>query len=192
MLKKKTLLTLVCLIGCVLGLGMLNRQSVAGASSEENARSADTQSAQATEPGAETGDSEEKSAASGDTQSGQEGSTLPDWLVGDSEKEGGSDGLAPDDEPDGSPLNRFIAAIIVVIVLGCAAYYFSRKFVPKFTAGSGKSISVVETVHLGQHKAVHLLAVGESRRLLISSTNTSINFLADVSETMEAQVEQDL
>lgn len=184
MFKKKTLLTLACLIGCVLGLSLLNRQSLAEAGQGAE---------QVTEPGVESGaEDTEENAGSDDTQSVQEGSTLPDWLVGGSEKEGGSDGLAPDDETEGSPLNRFFAAIIVVIVLGGAAYYFSRKFVPKFVAGAGRNISVVETVHLGQHKAVHLLAIGESRRLLIGSTNTSINLLADVSETMEAQIEQEL
>ena len=184
MFKKKTLLTLACLIGCVLGLSLLNRQSVAKAGQE-----AEPAAESGAEPG--QGDSEENSADSGDTQSGQEGSTLPDWLVG-SDEDGGSGGLAPDDETESSPLSRFVAAITIVIVLGCAAYYFSRKFMPKFVAGSGRNISVVETVHLGQHKAVHLLAVGKNRRLVIGSTNTSINLLADVSETMAGQVDQDL
>jgi flagellar biogenesis protein FliO len=46
----------------------------------------------------------------------------------------------------------------------------------------GKEIHIVETVHLGPRKAVHLLEIG-GRRYLIGSTNEKINTLADLNST---------
>ena len=62
MFKKKTLLMLACLIGCVLGLGLLNRQSIAGAGQEAEP-AAESGAESGTESGTEPGqrDSEEKS-----------------------------------------------------------------------------------------------------------------------------------
>jgi flagellar biosynthetic protein FliO len=74
-----------------------------------------------------------------------------------------------------------IFAVLLVVVLGTAAIYISKKFVPRISSFTGKKIQVVETVHLGPRKAIHLIKIGE-RRLLIGSTNESITKLADVTE----------
>ena len=86
-------------------------------------------------------------------------------------------------------IRRFAHAIFFVIVLGTGAYYFSRKLVPKLTATRGKNISILETVHLGQNKTLSLLEVGKGRKLLIGSTNTAINFLADITEAVSGRPE---
>jgi flagellar biosynthetic protein FliO len=74
---------------------------------------------------------------------------------------------------------RTMLAVVFVIVLGAAAIYVSRKLLPKIAARSGKEIRIVETVHLGPRKAVHLIEVGK-RRFLIGSTNENIRKLAEV------------
>jgi len=74
---------------------------------------------------------------------------------------------------------KMMLAVLLVVVLGAAAIYISKKFVPGISRLSGKKIQLSETVHLGPRKAVHLIKIGE-RMLLIGSTNESITRLADV------------
>ncbi len=74
---------------------------------------------------------------------------------------------------------RMMLMILLVIILGAAAIYLSRKLLPRFTQLSGKRVRVVETVHLGPRKTLHLLRIG-NRQLLIGSTNENITRLADV------------
>ncbi len=86
--------------------------------------------------------------------------------------------------PDGSTGNqelffKMMVSVLFVVAMGAAAIYVSKKFLPKITNLSGKEIHIAETVHLGPHKAVHLLEIG-NRRLLIGSTNENITRLADL------------
>jgi flagellar biosynthetic protein FliO len=88
------------------------------------------------------------------------------------------------DRPDGSAGNqelffKMMLSVLFVVALGAAAIYVSKKFLPKITNLPGKEIRVVETVHLGPRKAVHLLEIG-NQRLLIGSTNENITRLADL------------
>ena len=89
--------------------------------------------------------------------------------------------------PDGSAGNqelffKMMLSVLFVVALGAAAIYVSKKFLPKITNLPGKEIRVVETVHLGPRKAIHLLEIG-SQRLLIGSTNENITRLADLTST---------
>jgi flagellar biosynthetic protein FliO len=74
---------------------------------------------------------------------------------------------------------KMMLSVLLVIGLGAAAIYISKKLLPKIANLPGKEIRVIETVHLGPRKTVHLLQVG-NRRLLIGSTGESITKLADV------------
>jgi flagellar biosynthetic protein FliO len=74
---------------------------------------------------------------------------------------------------------RVLLAVLFVLALFIAAIYVSKKLLPKITNLSGKEIRIVETVHLGPRKAVHLLEIG-NRRFLIGSTNENITKLADL------------
>ena len=74
-----------------------------------------------------------------------------------------------------------MSSVLLVIVLGAAAIYISKKLLPKITRLPGKEIHIVETVHLGPRKTVHLLKIG-GRKLLIGSTNENITRLADVTD----------
>ena len=75
---------------------------------------------------------------------------------------------------------RAIFAVLFVLALFVAAIYVSKKLLPKITNLPGKEIRIIETIHLGPRKAVHLLQI-ENRRFLIGSTNESITKLADLS-----------
>ena len=82
-------------------------------------------------------------------------------------------------------------AVVFVIVLGAAAIYVSKRLLPKIANRPSKEIRIVETVHLGPRKAVHLIEVGK-RRFLIGSTNESIRELAEVTAGFPDLSEQDI
>ena len=77
---------------------------------------------------------------------------------------------------------RTMLAVIIVIVLGVSAIYLTKKLLPKITNSSGKEIQIVETVHLGPRKSVHLIEIG-NQRFLIGSTNENICKLADLTKS---------
>ncbi len=76
---------------------------------------------------------------------------------------------------------RAMLAIFFVVALGIAAIYVSKKLLPRIATVPGKEIRIVETVHLGPRKAVHLIDIGH-RRFLIGSTNETVTKLADLHE----------
>jgi len=78
---------------------------------------------------------------------------------------------------------KMMFAVLLVVAMGTAAIYISKKLMPRITNLSGKKIQVCETVHLGSRKAVHLIKIG-NRQLLIGSTNESISKLADVTDAL--------
>jgi len=88
--------------------------------------------------------------------------------------------VGPADSPSSTELFfKMMLSVLLVVVLGVAAIYISKKFGARITNLSGKDIRILETVHLGPRKTVHLLKIG-NRRLLIGSTAESITKLADV------------
>lgn len=76
---------------------------------------------------------------------------------------------------------RAILAIVFVVVLGVAAIYVSKKLLPQIAKMPGKEIRIIETIHLGPRKALHLLEIG-NRRFLIGSTNENVTKLADITD----------
>ncbi len=83
---------------------------------------------------------------------------------------------------------KMMFSVLFLVVLGVAAIYVSKKFLPKITKLPGKEIRIAETVHLGPRKAVHLLEIG-NRRFLIGSTNENITRLADLTSPAAASAE---
>lgn len=92
--------------------------------------------------------------------------------------------IALDDNPDtGELFFKMIFMVLLVVVLGVAAIYLSKKLLPRFTRQSGKRIRICETVHLGPRKTIHLIKI-DKQTLLIGSTNESITKLADVADPL--------
>ncbi len=86
---------------------------------------------------------------------------------------------------------KMVLSVLLVVALGVAAIYVSKKLLPKITNLPGKEIRIVETVHLGPRKAVHLLEIGV-RRFLIGSTNENITKLADITGTLTDLTAQEM
>jgi flagellar biosynthetic protein FliO len=78
---------------------------------------------------------------------------------------------------------KMMLSVLFVVALGAVAIYISRKLLPRITNLPGKEIHIVETVHIGQRKTVHLLRIG-NQYLLIGSTNENITKLADVTDAL--------
>lgn len=74
---------------------------------------------------------------------------------------------------------RFMVSVLFLLGLIIGGIYISKRFLPKITSISDKEIRIIETVHLGPRKSVHLLEIGD-RRFLIGSTNENITRLADL------------
>lgn len=78
---------------------------------------------------------------------------------------------------------KMMLMVLLVVALGAAAVYLSKKLLPKLNL-HGKRIQVSETVHLGPRKAIHLIKIGK-QTLLIGSTNENITKLAEVTDLSE-------
>jgi flagellar biosynthetic protein FliO len=74
---------------------------------------------------------------------------------------------------------RAVVAVLFVLALLVGAIYVSKRLLPKITNLPGREIRIVETVHLGPRKAVHIIEIG-TRRFLIGSTNENVTKLADL------------
>ncbi len=76
---------------------------------------------------------------------------------------------------------RMMLAVGIVMGLGVAALYVSKKVLPRVTHTAGREIRILETTCLGPRKALHLVEVG-NQRLLIASTHESITMLTPVGD----------
>ncbi|MHC4361655.1 MAG: flagellar biosynthetic protein FliO [Planctomycetota bacterium] len=80
--------------------------------------------------------------------------------------------------------------VLLVLGLGVGAIYVSKRLLPRITNLPSKKVRIIETVHLGPRKAVHLLKIG-NQGLLVGSTNESITMLANVTGALsEANVSE--
>ncbi len=106
-----------------------------------------------------------------------------DGSADDSADDGKLDRLFKDNGPS-TPKNelfkQFAIAISLVLVLSGCAYWLSKRVMPKLTVTRGKNIRVVETIHLGTNRRIHLLEIDGDRRILVGSTAQNVNFLADM------------
>ncbi|NIR62369.1 MAG: FliO/MopB family protein [candidate division Zixibacteria bacterium] len=78
---------------------------------------------------------------------------------------------------------KMMLSVLLVVALGAAAIYTSRKLLPRISNLPGKEIRIVETVHIGPRKTLHLLKVG-NQCLLLGSTGENITKLADVTDAL--------
>ena len=78
---------------------------------------------------------------------------------------------------------KMMFSVLLIVVLGAAVIYVSKKFGARITNLPGKKIHVIEPVSLGPRKAVHLLKIG-NQGLLIGSTTENITKLADVTDAL--------
>jgi flagellar biosynthetic protein FliO len=78
---------------------------------------------------------------------------------------------------------KMMLSVLLVVALGAAAIYVSRKLLPRITNLPGKEVRIVETIHIGPRKTLHLLKIG-NQCLLLGSTSENITKLADVTDAL--------
>ena len=79
-----------------------------------------------------------------------------------------------------------LASVIVILVLGAAAFVVLRKLSPRIGIRRGRELALVETIYVGPKRAVHLLQVG-NRRFLLGSQREGVSMLAEVTEPFTAE-----
>jgi flagellar biogenesis protein FliO len=79
-------------------------------------------------------------------------------------------------------LRKFTYAIVLVVLLGIGACWFTKKFAPGLAVSKGKNITVLETISLGTGKTLHLIEVTNHQKLLLGCTAQSISLLAHLGD----------
>ena len=79
----------------------------------------------------------------------------------------------------GSIYWRMVLAILLVLALGVAAFYVSKRLGGKIVNIPNRQIKLVETLYLGSRKALHLIKVGD-RSIIVGTTPTAITGIADL------------
>jgi flagellar biogenesis protein FliO len=74
---------------------------------------------------------------------------------------------------------RMMLAVLLVLALGVAAYYVSKKLSGKIINLPNRQIKLVETLYLGSRKALHLIKVG-NKSIIIGTTPTTITRIAEL------------
>lgn len=85
---------------------------------------------------------------------------------------------------------RMMLAVLLVLALGIAAYYASKKVSGKIVNLPNRQIKLIETLYLGSRKSLHLIKVGD-KSIIIGTTPTTItritDFDADVSDSSKKE-----
>ncbi len=76
---------------------------------------------------------------------------------------------------------QMVISLALLLALAVIGVYVSKRFVPKLGASSSKQMRIIETLHLGSRRAIHLIQAGE-RTLIIGVTNEQITRLADLND----------
>jgi flagellar biogenesis protein FliO len=76
---------------------------------------------------------------------------------------------------------RMMLAVLMVLVMGVAAYYMSRRLGGRIINLPSRQIRLVETLYLGSRKALHLIKVGD-RSILVATTPTAVTRIADLDQ----------
>ncbi len=101
-----------------------------------------------------------------------------DWLNDEKSSVGSERGQA-------DLTRQFLTALLLVGILGGAAYFVSKKLSPKITGVKGSNIEVLETVNTGGGRSLMVVRAAGHRKLLIGVTRDNLTFLADITEPIE-------
>ncbi len=99
---------------------------------------------------------------------------IADWLNDNDEKS-----IVGKNKTEYNLTRQFLVAVVLVALLGGAAWLILRKFPAKVTAGKSDKIAVSDSVNLGSGRALHLVEVEGGKKILIGVTNENINKLAE-------------
>lgn len=79
---------------------------------------------------------------------------------------------------------KMMLAVFIVLLLGIAAVYTSKKLGSRIANAPGKEVRMLETLYLGSRKSIHLIKIG-NRRIVIGCTTDRITKLAEMPDETE-------
>jgi len=86
--------------------------------------------------------------------------------------EGDDDGL----------LGRMVAYGTVILLLGGAALFVARRYLPRARPAGGRGVRVTDSVYLAPRKQLHVLEVGP-QRFLIASCRDSVTMISELTSS---------
>jgi flagellar biogenesis protein FliO len=84
----------------------------------------------------------------------------------------------------GKLTSKFILMLGFIAVTGVAAWWFLKKMNTPWLGSKNGHLELVETMHLGPRKAVHVIRAGK-KQLLLGSSVEGVHFLCDLTGTIE-------
>jgi flagellar biosynthetic protein FliO len=79
---------------------------------------------------------------------------------------------------------KMMLAVFMVLFLGIAVVYISKKLGGRIANAPGKEIQMLETLYLGSRKSIHLIKIS-NRRIVIGCTTDRITKLAEMPDETE-------
>jgi flagellar biogenesis protein FliO len=101
--------------------------------------------------------------------------TLTGWNL---EKDKSMDNLG------GKLTGNFLMMLGFIAAVGFAAWWFLKKINTPWVGSKNGQLELIETMHLGPRKAVHVIRAGQ-KQVLLASGNDGIRFLCDLAETVQ-------
>jgi flagellar biogenesis protein FliO len=92
------------------------------------------------------------------------------------------------DKPVDSLQNKLTSRLFLMLgfiaVAGVGVWYFVKKMNTSWAGAKDGQLQIVETMHLGPRKTIHIIRAGK-KRLLIGNSNEGIRLLADLTGNIE-------
>jgi len=101
--------------------------------------------------------------------------TLTGWNL---EKDKSMDNLG------GKLTSKFLMMLGFIAAVGFAAWWFLKKVNNPWLGSKNGQLELIETMHLGPRKAVHVVRAGQ-KQVLLASGNDGVRFLCDLAETVQ-------
>jgi flagellar biogenesis protein FliO len=102
----------------------------------------------------------------------------------DAPKTWNSNTSKPVDSLGGKLTGRFIVMLGFVTVAGIGVWWFLKKMNTPWLKSKNGRLELIETMHLGPRKAVHILRAGK-KQLLVASSSEGIQLLCDLTADLE-------
>jgi flagellar biogenesis protein FliO len=88
------------------------------------------------------------------------------------------------DSLGGKVTSKFLLMLGFIAAAGFATWWFLKKMNTPWLGSKHGQLELLETIHLGPRKAVHIIRAGK-KQVLLGSGNEGVRFLCDLMETVE-------
>jgi len=82
-----------------------------------------------------------------------------------------------------------LAYAVVILVLGGAAIFVAKRYLPRARSAGGRRIRVLDSVYLAPRKQLHVLEVGP-QRFLVASCRDSVTMISELKSSFSEVYEE--